>query len=62
MYVKPAPGFRIVDPAQMNTPDVFLPPVGREVQASEYWHRRLRDGDVVQADAPADPAEHEATP
>ena len=55
MYIKPAPGMRIVDPAQMNTPDAFLPPAGREVQASEYWHRRLRDGDVVAADAPADP-------
>ena len=52
MYVVPAQDMKIVDPAQMSTPDVFLPPTGREVQASDYWHRRLRDGDVTLFEPP----------
>ena len=43
MYVKPAPGLRIVDPILRD----FLPEEGRLVTPSDYWHRRLRDGDVV---------------
>ena len=56
MYVIPAPGFRIPDPAMFNTPDDFLPPEGREVQPSEYWHRLVRDGDVTVQAAEAPPA------
>ncbi len=60
MYVKPAPGLRIVDPLLRD----FLPAEGRLVEPSDYWHRRLRDGDVLpaptpaqaQAEAPAKPA------
>ena len=47
MYVKPAPGLRIVDPVLRD----FLPEDGRLVTPSDYWHRRLRDGDVLQAPA-----------
>ena len=56
MFVIPAPGLTVVDPAMLGTPDAFLPPEGREVQPSEYWTRRLRDGDVTErtADAAAD--------
>ena len=43
MYVKPAPGLRIVDPILRD----FLPADGRLVTPSEYWHRRVRDGDVT---------------
>ncbi len=43
MYVKPAPGLRIVDPILRD----FLPEEGRLVTPSDYWHRRLRDGDVT---------------
>lgn len=43
MYLKPAPGLRIVDPLLRD----FLPEEGRLVTPSDYWHRRLRDGDVV---------------
>lgn len=43
MYVKPAPGLRIVDPVLRD----FLPAEGRLVTPSGYWHRRLRDGDVA---------------
>ena len=43
MFVKPAPGLRIVDPILRD----FLPEEGRLVTPSDYWHRRLRDGDVT---------------
>lgn len=65
MYVKPTEGRAVPDPARGDT----LPPKGREVEASQYWQRRLADGDVVesapeedaadgdvQTSAPAEPA------
>ena len=48
MFVKPAAGFVVRDPANAEP----LPADGREVPDNEYWQRRLRDGDVV----PAKPA------
>lgn len=45
MYVKPAPGLVIRDPDLRD----FLPQEGREVPDTDYWNRRLRDGDVVTA-------------
>lgn len=51
-FVKPAPGLVIPDPDRNDV----LPPEGREVPASDFWLRRLRDGDVVSAEAPAAPA------
>lgn len=51
MYVKPAPGLVIRDPDLKD----LLPEEGREVPETDYWHRRVRDGDVVQ-EAPAKPA------
>jgi hypothetical protein len=43
-----------------------LPAEGREVLDNRFWHRRLRDGDVVLADPPsrkpAEPAAHEERP
>lgn len=57
MFVKPAPGLRIVDPILRD----FLPEDGRLVTPSDYWHRRLRDGDVTLIpQAPAADAEPEA--
>lgn len=53
MYVKPAQGLSIPDPAMRGTPDYYLPTEGRQVQESDYWTRRLRDGDVVLAEPPA---------
>lgn len=47
IYVIPHPGFSIPDPAMAGTPDYRLPEEGREVQPSEYWTRRERDGDVI---------------
>jgi hypothetical protein len=52
MYVKPAPGLVIPDPDRFDT----LPADGRDVPDSDFWLRRLRDGDVVLADPPAAPA------
>ena len=52
MYVVPAEGLKIVDPVQYNTPAVFLPPEGREVDANDYWRRRVRDGDVTIGEPP----------
>jgi len=46
MYVKPAAGLKIRDPDLHD----FLPEEGREVPDSGYWQRRLRDGDVLQAE------------
>lgn len=45
MFVKPAEGRQVPDPARGNT----LPPEGREVEPTQYWQRRLVDGDVVEA-------------
>ena len=46
-YVVPAAGLLIPDPAQLGTPDWFLPVAGRDVQWSEYWNRRELDHDVT---------------
>ncbi|KAF1003341.1 MAG: hypothetical protein GAK28_04780 [Luteibacter sp.] len=51
MYVKAAPGMKIRDPDLKD----LLPDEGRDVPSSDYWHRRLRDGDVVEAEPPAAP-------
>lgn len=46
MYVKPTEGRAVPDPARGDT----VPPKGREVEASQYWHRRIADGDVVESE------------
>lgn len=43
MFVKPAAGHRVYDPATRQP----LPPEGSEVPRNQYWLRRLRDGDVI---------------
>lgn len=52
MYLKPNPDRTVPDPDRGGV----LPPEGREVTASTYWHRRLEHGDVeeVPAEAVAD--------
>ena len=42
-HVTPAKGMLIPDPDRHDR----LPEEGREVPDSDYWQRRLRDGDVV---------------
>ncbi|TAM50227.1 MAG: DUF2635 domain-containing protein [Paraburkholderia sp.] len=54
MLVKPAPGLKIRDPELKD----LIPDEGREVAADDlYWHRRLRDGDVVLVETSDAPAE-----
>jgi hypothetical protein len=50
MYIKPTPGITVPDPDRGDT----LPVEGREVQATQYWQRRLNDGDVLES-APLSP-------
>lgn len=51
ILLKPAAGVRVLDP---NTaPPSPLPAKGRRVALDSYWRRRLRDGDVVEAQAGA---------
>jgi len=45
MFVKPTAGRRVPDPARGDT----LPPEGRKVAPSQYWQRRVNDGDVVES-------------
>ncbi|WP_317201482.1 DUF2635 domain-containing protein [Janthinobacterium sp.] len=56
MYVKPTSGLVIRDPDLLDR----IPEGGREVPDTDYWHRRVRDGDVVAA-TPAAPAQTPAT-
>lgn len=52
MYVKPAPGLRVIDPVRKQ----FMPDDGQEISDTDlYWARRLRDGDVVRIKALASP-------
>lgn len=48
MYVKPAPNLSVPDPERGG----YLSPEGAAVPDTEYWRRRLADGDV----SPAKPA------
>lgn len=54
IYVIPAAGLKVPDPALVNTPQRHLPPEGRLVIESPYWARRLRDGDVTEGAEPVD--------
>lgn len=49
MYVKPTPGRQVPDPERGNA---LLQPEGREVEPTQYWQRRIADGDVVEAVPP----------
>lgn len=44
--VKPAEGLIVRDPVTREA----LPPKGKTVPRNAYWLRRLKDGDVVEAD------------
>lgn len=45
MHLKPVPGRTVPDPER----GCDLPPEGRDVELTQYWQRRIADGDVVQA-------------
>lgn len=52
LFVKPAPGLKVRRPERAGE---HLAPEGDAVPSNSYWHRQLRDGSVVAADAPAAP-------
>lgn len=56
MFIRPMPGVLIRDPVSK----ALLPPEGRNVEASGFWHRRLAEGSVVVVASPhltAEPAQ-----
>lgn len=55
LFVIPASGLQVPDPAASGA-NVMLPPEGRSVDASAYWYRRIRHGDVTLREEPADNA------
>ncbi len=61
-YIKPAEGRKVRRPPPSLQ---LLPDEGAEVNLAEagyYWQRRLRDGDVVLAEAPKPTVEETAAP
>jgi hypothetical protein len=56
MLVKPARGIDVRDPDLRD----LLPKEGRDVPKSDYWIRRISDGDVHEVEAPASKPEKEA--
>lgn len=44
MFVTPAPGLMVLDPASRQP----LPADGAHVPRTTYWLRRLREGDVIE--------------
>ena len=58
MFVKPAPHLKVRDPQLKD----LLPDEGRLVPDTSYWHRRVRDGDVVVCDPPAPSAPSDSDP
>jgi hypothetical protein len=47
MFVKPAPGLLVPNPEAGKVLPRFLPMDGAEVPDTEYWRRRIADGDVI---------------
>lgn len=45
MYIKPTAGVQVPDPYNGG----YLPPEGRVVEPTQYWLRRIADGDAVEA-------------
>jgi len=48
IFVRPAAGVNVIDPATGRA----LPAAGAEVNESKYWSRRIRDGEAVAVAAP----------
>ena len=57
MFVKPAhPDLLVANPEALAPMPRHLPAEGAEVVESEYWRRRIADGDVMLAVPEAAPA------
>jgi len=52
MFVKPVADRLVPDLERGDA----LPPEGREVEPTQYWQRRVNDGDVVEASPATAPA------
>lgn len=50
LFLKPSPGLIVRDPESGE----ILPAEGRHKTDNEFWRRRLRDGDVIEADPAAE--------
>lgn len=50
MYLRPVAGRQVPDPDRGD----FLPAIGRAKESTQYWLRRLEDGDVVETEPPVD--------
>jgi hypothetical protein len=50
IFVRPVEGARVRDPATKKP----IPDAGLLVESSGYWQRRIRVGDVVTTEAPAE--------
>lgn len=50
MYLIPAQGRTVADPDRGDA----LPAEGREVAFTQYWQRRVADGDVSEGQRPTD--------
>lgn len=48
MYLIPKEGLAVRDPLKGD----YLPAGGREVEPSQWWSRRLKDGDVAEGQPP----------
>lgn len=60
IFVKPAEGFRILNPADGNRE---LPAAGATVPLDSYWRQREREGGVIISEPPASkPAAKPAAP
>lgn len=56
IFIKPAaPGLKVRKPV-----NGYLAAEGEEVNADSYWLRRMADGDVIDAQRPAQPAAPQA--
>lgn len=53
MFLKPAQGRTAADPERGDN----LPAEGREVELTQYWQRRIADGDVVEGQPSNDTTE-----
>jgi hypothetical protein len=55
MFVKPADPALLVPVPEAPAHERWLPADGAEVPDTEYWRRRLAQGDVVAASRPTEP-------
>jgi hypothetical protein len=50
MYITPIAGRHVPDPERGG----IVPEAGRYIEPTQYWLRRIDDGDVIETEPPAD--------